>query len=77
MSVFHGGRRLCGVCYIIFMEDDSKKYTVTYSNGALKKIDELTEYYKFDTKEDTLNFALVVINRLKENGNVRLKDVEV
>ena len=59
------------------MKDDSEKYTITYSNGALKKIDELTEYYKFETKEDTLNFALVVINKLKENGNVRLKDADV
>ena len=49
-----------------------EKYTITYSNGALKVIDEMTEEYKFNDRSETLNFALSVIKKLKEEGEVSL-----
>ena len=51
-----------------------KKYNITYSNGALQVIDDMTRQYGFEGREETLNFALFVIKKLKENGNVSLKE---
>ena len=52
----------------------SEKYNITYSNGALKTLDEMKEKYKLETREETLSFALLVLKRLQEKGNVSLKD---
>ena len=49
---------------------------ITYSNGALREIDLMTEKYSFKNREETLNFALFVIKRLQEKGAVELKDYE-
>ncbi|MDE0243179.1 MAG: hypothetical protein OYG31_00440 [Candidatus Kaiserbacteria bacterium] len=52
----------------------NEKYDITYSNGALKEIDRLTKDLNLKNREETLNFALLVLKRLQENGNVSLKD---
>ena len=49
---------------------------ITYSNGALREIDLMTEKYSFKNREETLNFALFVIKRLQEKGAVELKGYE-
>ena len=55
---------------------DQNKYNVTYSNGALKVLDEMKKEYDFQNREDTLNFALLVLKRLRDEGTVSLKKKE-
>ena len=52
----------------------SEKYNITYSNGALRVLDEMKNKYELKTREDTLSLALFVLKRLHENGNVSLKE---
>ena len=49
-----------------------KKYSITYSNGALKVLDDMKEKYDLESREETLGFALLVLKRLHENGTVSL-----
>ena len=51
----------------------SERYTITYSKGALKTLDEMKENYALKTREETLGFALLVLKRLQEKGNISLK----
>ncbi|MDE0243690.1 MAG: hypothetical protein OYG31_03205 [Candidatus Kaiserbacteria bacterium] len=55
-------------------QDEKEKFTITYSNGALKTLDEMTQNYQFKDREQTLNFALYLVQKLYEDGNVELKD---
>ena len=56
------------------MSGQKEKFTISYSNGALKALNDMTEQYGFENKEETLNFALVVLQRLGEEGTVSLKN---
>lgn len=50
----------------------NEKYSIIYSNGALKVLDEMTAKYGFENREKTLEFALFAIKKLHEKGNVSL-----
>ena len=55
------------------MSVKNEKYTIAYSNGALRTIDKMRECYKFKDREETLNFALLLLERLHKDGSVTLK----
>ena len=52
---------------------NQEEYSVIYSKGALKALDEMKKGYDFPSRKDTLNFALLVLKRLREEGTVSLK----
>lgn len=61
--------------YTFCMEkDEEDKYHITFSRGALKLIDEMTDRYRFEDREKTLQFALYTIKKLQEDRNVSLRD---
>lgn len=62
---------MCGIIGVIMTSD--QKYKITYSDEALRTLDEMTEQYGFENREKTLEFALFAIKRLRENGNIALK----
>ena len=51
-----------------------EEYDVTYSKRALEVIDDMTKRYAFEDREETLNFALYILKRLREEGTITLKE---
>ena len=49
------------------------EFTVTYANGMLERLNTLTKEYEFKQRVDTLEFALFILDRLKDEGSVTLR----